>query len=180
MKRINFLILSAFVGFLFMQSCKEDETIDGCKFIDYTFYVEFVNSEGNPVVTKAMEPTDFSIKCIKPRQEYNNFRYPTVFQGKNGRYYNRFNYSVVDHLDDNRNFKFEVSCELWKEPIVFDTAWIMEEGEDYKETQLKTITVNDVELEATPAEEYAKEDRNPLFTHQPTIRLVRVVVDQQP
>ena len=102
------------------------------------------------------------------------------FQEKNGRYYNRFNYSGVDHLDDNRNFKFEVSCELWKEPVVFDTAWILEEGEDYKETQLKTITVNDVELEATPAEEYAKEDRNPLFTHQPTIRLVRVVVDQQP
>ena len=73
MKKIYFLILSAFVGFLFMQSCKEDENIDGCKFIDYTFYVEFVNSEGNPVVTKAMEPTDFSIKCIKPRQEYNNF-----------------------------------------------------------------------------------------------------------
>lgn len=180
MKRINFLILSAFVGILFMQSCKEDETVDGCEFIWYTFYVEFVDSAGNPVVTKAMEPTDFSIKCINPRQEYNNFGYTTVFQGENGRYYTRFNYSVEEHLDDNRNFKFGVSCELWKEPIVFDTAWIMEEGEDYKETQLKTITVNGVELEATPAEEYAKEDRNPLFTHQPTIRLVKVVVDTQP
>ena len=172
MKRINFLILSAFVGFLFMQSCKEDETIDGCEFINYTFYVEFVNSEGNPVVTKAMEPTDFSIKCIKPLQEYKNFWYTTVFQGEDRRYYTRFNHSIEEH--------FEVSCELWKEPVVFDTAWILEEGEDYKETQLKTITVNNVELEATPAEEYAKEDRNPLFTHQPTIRLVRVVVDQQP
>lgn len=180
MKKIYFLILSAFVGFLFMQSCKEDETIDGCEFINYTFYVEFVNSEGNPVVTKAMEPTDFSIKCIKPLQEYKNFWYTTVFQGEDRRYYTRFNHSIEEHLDDNRNFKFEVSCELWKEPVVFDTAWILEEGEDYKETQLKTITVNDVELEATPAEEYAKEDRNPLFTHQPTIRLVRVVVDKQP
>ena len=161
MKKIYFLILSAFVGFLFMQSCKEDETIDGCEFINYTFYVEFVDSEGYPVVTKTMEPTDFSIKCIKPLQEYKNFWYTTVFQGEDRRYYTRFNHSIEEHLDDNRNFKFEVSCELWKEP-------------------LKTITVNDVELEATPAEEYAKEDRNPLFTHQPTIKLVKLVVDTQP
>lgn len=112
MKKIYFLILSAFVGFLFMQSCKEDETIDGCKFIDYTFYVEFVNSEGYPVVTKTMEPTDFSIKCIKPLQEYKNFWYTTVFQGEDRRYYTRFNHSIEEHLDDNRNFKFEVSCEL--------------------------------------------------------------------
>ena len=173
-------VFISIISLLFAQSCKEDEVPIGCGFINYNFYVEFVDSEGNPIVTKAMEPTDFSIKCIKPQQEYNNFRNPTVFQGENGRYYTRFNYSIEEHLDDNRNFKFEVSCELWKEPVVFDTAWILEEGEDYKETQLKTITVNDVELEATPAEEYAKEDRNPLFTHQPTIRLVRVVVDQQP
>ncbi len=179
MKKLFFYFISI-ISILFMQSCKEDETVDGCEFIRYTFYVEFVDSEGYPVVTKTMEPTDFSIKCIKPLQEYKNFWYTTVFQGEDRRYYTRFNHSIEEHLDDNRNFKFEVSCELWKEPVVFDTAWILEEGEDYKETQLKTITVNDVELEATPAEEYAKEDRNPLFTHQPTIRLVRVVVDQQP
>ncbi len=179
MKKLFFYFISI-ISLLFAQSCKEDEVPIGCGFINYNFYVEFVDSEGNPIVTKAMEPTDFSIKCIKPQQEYNNFRNPTVFQGENGRYYTRFNYSIEEHLDDNRNFKFEVSCELWKEPVVFDTAWILEEGEDYKETQLKTITVNDVELEATPAEEYAKEDRNPLFSHQPTIRLVIVVVDKQP
>lgn len=84
MKKIYFLILSAFVGFLFMQSCKEDETIDGCKFIDYTFYVEFVNSEGYPVVTKTMEPTDFSIKCIKPLQEYKISGIQLFFKGKTG------------------------------------------------------------------------------------------------
>lgn len=179
MKKL-FLYFISIVSLLFTQSCKEDEAPFGCRFIDYTFYVEFVDSEGNPVVTKAMESTDFSIRSINPRIEYDNFRDITVFQGKNGRYYNRFNYTVEEDFDDNRNFRFEVSSELWKEPLIFDTEWILEEGEDYKETQLKIITVNDVELEATPAEEYAKEDRNPLFTHQPTIRLVRVVVDQQP
>ena len=101
MKKIYFLILSAFVGFLFMQSCKEDETIDGCEFINYTFYVEFVNSEGYPVVTKTMEPTDFSIKCIKPLQEYKNFWYTTVFQGEDRRYYTRFNHSIEEHLEPN-------------------------------------------------------------------------------
>ena len=179
MKKL-FLYFISIISLLFTQSCKEDETPIGCRFIHYTFYVEFVNSEGNPVVTKAMESTNFSIRSINPRIEYDNFRDITVFQGKNGRYYSRFNYTVVEHLDNNRNFRFEVSSELWKEPIIFDTEWIMEEGEDYKETQLKTITVNDVELEATPAEEYAKEDRNPLFTHQPTIKLVKLVVDTQP
>lgn len=179
MKKL-FLYFISIVSLLFTQSCKEDEAPFGCRFIDYTFYVEFVDSEGNPVVTKAMESTDFSIRSINPRIEYDNFRDITVFQGKNGRYYNRFNYTVEEDFDDNRNFRFEVSSELWKEPLIFDTEWILEEGEDYKETQLKIITVNDVEIEATPAEEYAKEDRNPLFSHQPTIRLVRVVVDQQP
>lgn len=177
MKKL-FLYFICIISLLFTQSCKEDEAPFGCRFIDYTFYVEFVDSEGNPVVTKAMESTDFSIRSINPRIEYDNFRDITVFQGKNGRYYNRFNYTVEEDFDDNRNFRFEVSSELWKEPLIFDTEWILEEGEDYKETQLKTITVDDVEIEATPAEEYAEEDRNPRFSHQPTISLVRVVVDK--
>ena len=81
MKKLFFYFISI-ISILFMQSCKEDETVDGCEFIRYTFYVEFVDSEGYPVVTKTMEPTDFSIKCIKPLQEYKNFWYTTVFQGE--------------------------------------------------------------------------------------------------
>ena len=74
MKKLFFYFISI-ISLLFAQSCKEDEVPIGCGFINYNFYVEFVDSEGNPIVTKAMEPTDFSIKCIKPQQEYNCFRY---------------------------------------------------------------------------------------------------------
>lgn len=180
MKKIYFLILSAFVGFLFMQSCKEDENIDGCKFIDYTFYVEFVNSEGNPVVTQEMNPTAFSIRSIDPWQEASNFSSPSVFKGENGRYYARFDYSVVEFFDDNHNFKFEVSSELWQEPIVFYSEWIVKDNGNYKEGELKNITVNNVEHEILTPKEYAKEDRNPRLSEPFAIELVRVVVDQQP